>query len=59
MDTKLTKENQRNIATPAYLHAQVRELADRDSLKMYQVVAKAIDLYRQSYPNGSDQDGAQ
>ena len=61
MDTeKLTKENQQNIGVPAGVHAQAKELARRDGVKMYQVVAIALDLYAATNPvNGSDQDGAE
>ena len=42
---KLTKENQQNIAVTSAIHAQAKELAQRDSLKMYQVVAEGLRLY--------------
>lgn len=57
---KLTKENQQNIGVPAGVHAQAKELARRDGVKLYQVVARALNMYA-AYraANGSDQDGAQ
>ena len=56
-----TTNNVKSLGVPSEVHAKARELAQRDSLKMYQVVAQALDLYdRLNSPrNGDDKDGAQ
>ena len=52
-DMKLTKENQQNIAVTSAIHAQAKELAQRDSLKMYQVVAEGLRLYEEIHPTSN------
>ena len=41
---------QKTFAVPAEVHAKAQELAQRDSLKMYQVVAEGLRLYEAINP---------
>jgi len=58
---RLTQGNIRMLGVPSEVHAQAVALAKRDGVKVYELVALALDLYDRinSPRNGSDQDGAQ
>lgn len=56
-----TTGNTKALGVPSEVHAQAVILAKRDGLKVYELVAQALDLYdRLNSPrNGNDQDSAQ
>lgn len=56
-----TTGNTKALGVPSEVHAQAVALAKRDGVKVYELVALALDLYDRinSPRNGSDQDGAQ
>ena len=56
-----TTGNTKALGVPSEVHAQAVALARRDGVKVYELVAQALDLYdRLNSPrNGNDQDSAQ
>lgn len=56
-----TTNNVKSLGVPSEVHAQAVALARRDGVKVYELVAQALDLYdRLNSPrNGNDQDSAQ
>lgn len=58
---RLAAGNIKSLGVPSEVHAQAVALARRDGVKVYELVAQALDLYdRLNSPrNGNDQDSAQ
>lgn len=50
-----TTNNTKALGVPSEVHADAVDLARRDGLKVYEVVAKALDLYRKIYSNGKEE----
>lgn len=55
---KIDKATQKSIGVPSEVHAAAFALSRRDGLAIYQVVARALEVYAESL-NGDDQDGQQ
>ena len=45
-----TTNNVKSLGVPSEVHAKARELADRDSIKVYEVVAEGLRLYEEIHP---------
>ena len=45
-----TTNNVKSLGVPSEVHAKARELADRDSIKVYEVVAEGLRLYEAIHP---------
>ena len=42
---RLTKENQKTFGVPASVHAQAQEIAQRERVALWRVVARALTMY--------------
>ena len=48
-----TTNNVKSLGVPSEVHAKARELADRDSIKVYEVVAEGLRLYEEIHPTSN------
>ena len=48
-----TTNNVKSLGVPSEVHAKARELADRDSIKVYEVVAEGLRLYEAIHPTSN------